>query len=457
MNTRHKRRKSFFQRFRNRKKGWWLSPLLIAIPILFVILFIKHEIHLRTAAEDLTIAMAATTLIESPEDITVDVSDLRKIESSLGFRDAGDSYKFQAKIQWDGVNKGQITEEVDLAEWNDGVIRVGCDGCIPTNETTTDEKLDRYYHINEITWATQQYYTNDISKKEMKRVHEKAYKELYDLPAYKDKGGAHDLRMVAEHRLKDSPAPMFIPSRNSVEEEDVASTTESSQSQTENETASENEAVQKEEETAGNGFSLSDKTVRYQTDIQGTDGTYTLHIYSTNENTRTAETSWAGAQAGDTLHEGEYQTAVGRYGEGPITPSISLGNLMLNESQKNVYVIRGNPDLLVTSQVESSNFASIGLYVVQNGEVVEIRGEDGGDLYAMPGAIKRMPSGEIQIFTYNNAEGSWHTRDFSVSLTTKRLELNSWSTLSFESGQKIYQRFMNEPNFVYQEDEYVAQ
>lgn len=273
------------------------------------------------------------------------------------------------------------------------------------------------------------------------------------------KAEAHTLKALAEDRTK-SYYPSKSSSKSPVEGESRSLDKEEINQQKEylvkNEEIEQSEQLKEKQlaEEKQNKFTLSDTTLRFSGNINGVKGLYSLYVYSENEITRTVENPWAGAQTGDIIHEGEYKTALQQSGTDQINPSLSLGELGLNDSQQNIFILKGQPDILVTSQVESSNVAHIRLYVIKNGDLTELKSEDEGHLYSIHGAIKRKPSGEIQIFNYNNGEGIWYIQDLALNLSTERLSLNSYHNLSFELGKEAYGQFTSDPGYIYEGEQY---
>lgn len=145
---------------------------------------------------------------------------------------------------------------------------------------------------------------------------------------------------------------------------------------------------------------------RYSTILKSSSGKqYNIKLVGINDKSGVAswnsdkqyEMIWAGANEGDRIHYGNFQFYVNSK-----KSSQRLKKYTYNKTQKMVYKIRsrykGQPDLLLVSSTETSNYRSASVYYMHNGKLKKAKGGLGNTLRP-----KNIGKYKFKLAVYDNA------------------------------------------------------
>lgn len=116
---------------------------------------------------------------------------------------------------------------------------------------------------------------------------------------------------------------------------------------------------------------------------------------------------WAGVDEGDTIYHGNYKLYLKKSGSKSITyTGIILKDYTYNASRKMIYSIpskhKGQPDLFIVAETESSNFEYAIIHFVYNGKLKKAK--RGFEYSLRPQNIGK---NSFRTPGYNNADGKW--------------------------------------------------
>ncbi|MFJ8257267.1 hypothetical protein ACIQ4Z_08235 [Peribacillus asahii] len=156
---------------------------------------------------------------------------------------------------------------------------------------------------------------------------------------------------------------------------------------------------------------------------------YTVYVIPTSEKKAKASydsndgwsSVWAGANPGDTLYKGNYKLYLKKSGSKSVVyTGIQLKDYTYNASRKMIYSIpskyKGQPDLLIVAETESSNYEYGMIHYVYKGKLKIAK--SGFDYTLRPQNIGK---NSFRITGYNNANGKWYTRDYKLNLSSGQL------------------------------------
>ncbi|USK71167.1 hypothetical protein [Peribacillus asahii] len=156
---------------------------------------------------------------------------------------------------------------------------------------------------------------------------------------------------------------------------------------------------------------------------------YTVYVIPTSEKKAKASydsndgwsSVWAGASSGDTLYKGNYKLYLKKSGAKSVSyTGLQLKDYTYNASQKMIYSIparyKGQQDLMVVAETESSNFESGDLYYVYKGKLKKAKSEF---FYTL--RPQNIGKNSFRTTGYNNANGKWYTRDYKLNLSSGKL------------------------------------
>ncbi|MBH0228824.1 S-layer homology domain-containing protein [Halobacillus yeomjeoni] len=190
---------------------------------------------------------------------------------------------------------------------------------------------------------------------------------------------------------------------------------------------------------------------RVKASFDGLHRQYTLRVFAENEETYVNDMPWAGANEGDIIHEGYYEMSLQLEGSKPVKQRVPIGDFSYNESQENIYILNSNPDVLVATEVESSNVACGQLFFAKNGEIhrIGVMDTDNNWFCFSPDGIKHMKDNTFQTIIYNNATWSFFIDNWTIDFNTGAATNTETYELGGKNGHKVFDRFMQEPDYVY--------
>lgn len=191
-----------------------------------------------------------------------------------------------------------------------------------------------------------------------------------------------------------------------------------------------------------NPAAIGEGDIRFKFDVKGTDGKlYTISLKAMKEETFTEENGWAGAQAGDIIYKGDYEVMVAK-GLTAEKQKLLLKDVTFNASRNDVRVIKGTPDLLLVSQFEATNTNMGKVYVIHNGELVQLTNDGKMDVFAFTNtAFKDVMPKQYQTAYYENMEGTWTFVLYKLDEDTLSLKPVNVEKMAFEEGSNYYETY----------------
>jgi len=130
---------------------------------------------------------------------------------------------------------------------------------------------------------------------------------------------------------------------------------------------------------------------------------------------------WAGVSEGDTLYHGNYKLYMSKLGsKSVIYTGIQINDYTYNESRKMIYSLpskyKGQPDLFIIAETESSNFESGSIYYALNGKLKKAKDSFGYTLRP-----QNIGKNLFRTAGYNNADGKWYIGDYKFNVATGQL------------------------------------
>jgi len=172
---------------------------------------------------------------------------------------------------------------------------------------------------------------------------------------------------------------------------------------------------------------------------------YTVYVIPTSEKKAKASydsndgwsSVWAGASSGDTLYKGNYKLYLKKSGAKSVSyTGVQLKNYTYNSSRKMIYSIparyKGQPDLLVVAQTESSNFEFGDIYYVYKGKLKKAKS---GFFYTL--RPQNIGKNTFKTAEYDNGYGKWHLIDYTFTLSSGKLTRKRVVVKDFEDTKQI--------------------
>ncbi|MGZ4031726.1 MAG: hypothetical protein ACXVDJ_05670 [Tumebacillaceae bacterium] len=192
------------------------------------------------------------------------------------------------------------------------------------------------------------------------------------------------------------------------------------------------------EEGQENSIEASSRFAIDMQDVQGKD--YTIYLKADKETPSTqAAPGTIGAAAGDMLFHGDYDTYVSPAGSSDYTKqAVRLPNTTFNLNRKQVYVLKGNPQLLVVTQPNSANGVTARYFSLIGGVLTPVDLVQGANrktqLFMM--AMKANPSERSFVSVeYNTSNGHWHFTTWKADPNNKVLRAVSESDMTGEQAK----------------------
>ncbi|MCY9664877.1 hypothetical protein M5X11_07890 [Paenibacillus alginolyticus] len=210
----------------------------------------------------------------------------------------------------------------------------------------------------------------------------------------------------------------------------------------------ENEEAQKKLE-----FAKKKNVFKFDISDAGKKTSYELYIYAESEKIKINDYTWACAMKGDRIYSGNYSAALVKKGTTDVH-FFDLGERQFNYDGKEVFIVKGNPDLLAFSSCQASSGSLINYWFVKEGQLKVIKNEKGNDGFGIfRGYIKSAGEGSYQSVSYTNSsdEVSWifenWTLDQNKEILIHEKEL-TFTNQRFTEGQKQLNRFYNEKDYI---------
>ncbi|MYL49333.1 hypothetical protein GLV98_07540 [Halobacillus litoralis] len=198
-------------------------------------------------------------------------------------------------------------------------------------------------------------------------------------------------------------------------------------------------------------FRVPGPPARLETTFDGLHRSYKLRVFADNEETTVNDLPWAGANEGDVLHSGYYEMTLQLGDSAPMNQKVAIGNFTYNESQQNLYVLDSNPDVLVATEVQSSNVTCGQLFYAKNGEMNRIGVMDTDNTmfcFAQDG-IKHVKENHFQTIIYNNSTWSFFINDWEINFENGAATNTATYEVKEQQGWNVFDRFMNDPDYYY--------
>lgn len=200
----------------------------------------------------------------------------------------------------------------------------------------------------------------------------------------------------------------------------------------------------------GEAASIDDyiKRSRVTSEMKDASGSiYNIYMYSTNEKKDivTEDEVWAGAWVGDIQYKGTYNFALKKKGTPKaVNAGINIKGYTYNQTRKMVYKVpsksKGQPDLLVVAQTESSNFESGMVLFVDKGKLKVVTVKDKNRVYRELGYGLRPRVKSKNLFEtlgYSNVDSTWTLTQYSMDAKAGQLKVVKRKTYNFEEGKKL--------------------
>ncbi|SES08498.1 hypothetical protein [Salipaludibacillus aurantiacus] len=241
---------------------------------------------------------------------------------------------------------------------------------------------------------------------------------------------------------------------NSGSNEDGSQLEDNNSENDENEEQQKNEA-NKEEDPSEDGIAIEEfeADIREEFLVHNREGEpYTVYLFSDNEKEFTQEDTWVGAEAGDTITEGNYQFAL-RAPESKFVEvqSESLDNWTFNHNRMPYYTLKNDPDLLFFQQDMASNIVETVGFMVDEGELHSISYPD---LHGNSSTYKSIGDQQFQHYWYNNQSGTWTFQTIQLNVPNYSFEVKETFEFSgddFYMGEDYASRFNSEAEFFVEE------
>ncbi|MDP5274327.1 DUF4309 domain-containing protein [Chengkuizengella axinellae] len=146
---------------------------------------------------------------------------------------------------------------------------------------------------------------------------------------------------------------------------------------------------------------------KYNFIIEDNSEEYQVLLYPTSEKKIQQRETWACAQENDEVYAGNYELAWAKVSEkeGRV---LDLGEMTLNMSRDDIYIVDGKPNLLVISQCEGSVIQSAHYYFLKNNELKQIKNINlENDFVLFGNSIKNLAPSKFQTVEYSNATIEW--------------------------------------------------
>lgn len=130
---------------------------------------------------------------------------------------------------------------------------------------------------------------------------------------------------------------------------------------------------------------------------------------------------WAGVNEGDTIYHGNYKFYLRKSGSNNVVyTGIQLKDYTYNASRKMIYSIptkyKGQPDLFIVAETESSNFESGSIHYVYNGKLQKAK-----SAFEYTLRPQNIGKNSFRITTYNNTNVKWYTSDYKLYPSSEKL------------------------------------
>lgn len=193
-----------------------------------------------------------------------------------------------------------------------------------------------------------------------------------------------------------------------------------------------------------------EKKSRYQVDLYSGDQTYNLYFFANDETSWIEKESSLQADAGDMMHEGTYQVALGIKGAKTYYVNEQL-NLM--DGQKMIwnsthpYVEKIGDSMLAIYQHETVNTKIATLLTVEEGRILDLTADSG---LLLTGSIKQIDENTIQTSLYSNSEPSFgwsfSTYERKKEALEKIDQVNYYGDL-VEHGLEVQERWAEDADY----------
>lgn len=203
--------------------------------------------------------------------------------------------------------------------------------------------------------------------------------------------------------------------------------------------------------TINPAFRGTNSPARLETTFDGLHRQYKLRVYADNEETSINDMPWAGADKGDVLHSGYYEMSLQLGDSEPMDQKAAIGDFTYNESQQNMYVLNSNPDVLVATEVQSSNVTCGELFYAKNGEMnrIGVMDTDNSTFCFSQNGIKHVKENLFQTIIYNNSTWSFFINNWTVDYSTGAATNTATYEVKDEHGWDVFDRFMNKSEYYY--------
>lgn len=246
----------------------------------------------------------------------------------------------------------------------------------------------------------------------------------------------------------------LIEEKEKVNEENV----EESQEESANEKAKEvaEEIEPESEKVPEKGIHIDDFNVDIREEFTMKDRageSYTVYLFSEDEEEYALDVTWAGGVEGDVITDGKYQFGIQKTASNFVVIQDILLPWLFNHDRIPYYVIENEPDVLFLRENLSSNAIETGSFFIDEEEIHEIEYSA-----ANSAMYKKIEDNHFQHYFYNNEEGSWSFN--TLQLNTEKRAYEIVETFQFQGdkapeGEYIAGEFNSDDDFyVTEEPEY---
>ncbi|MEK5031624.1 hypothetical protein MKY96_09275 [Paenibacillus sp. FSL R7-0302] len=207
-----------------------------------------------------------------------------------------------------------------------------------------------------------------------------------------------------------------------------------------------------EEEQKRLAFAIKNNVYKFEMSDSSAQQSYDVYLFSNSEKIQTNDLAWACAMEGDRLYSGIYDIATVKQGTTDVK-FYSIGERQINYDNKEVFIVKGKPDLFAVSTCESSNFSTVSYWYIHNDELTMVKSSEGDEGFnILKENIKSAGINKYQSVAYYNAgDISWVFDNWILNvdkgiLSHEKALTYTWQR--FEEGQNQFNRFKTEKDYI---------